>query len=62
VEVLSASNTREEITIKFEAQLRGGAKEVITLGINARTEFHGSEGLRNTSLFGLNIELPDDLF
>jgi hypothetical protein len=48
--------------MKFEAQLRGGAKEVITIGLNARTEFHGSEGLRNTSVFGLKLELTDDLF
>jgi len=61
VEVLSAGNTREEISMKVGAYLRGGAKEVITVGLDGHIEFHGSDGLRNTSLFGLKLALPNDL-
>ncbi|MFN0316944.1 MAG: Uma2 family endonuclease [Burkholderiales bacterium] len=62
LEVLSAGNTREEINMKVGAYLRGGAKEVITVGLNGRIELHGPEGIRDRSVFGLKLELADDLF
>jgi Uma2 family endonuclease len=62
VEVLSPSNTREEIAMKTGAYLRGGAREVIVVGLRGEIEFFGAEGRRNASGLGIAIALPPELF
>jgi Uma2 family endonuclease len=62
VEVVSPSNTREEIAMKVGAYLRAGAREVIVVGLKGEVEFFGAEGRRERSTFGLALELPADLF
>jgi len=62
VEVLSPSNTREEIAMKVGAYLRGGAREVIVVGLKGEVEFFGSEGKRESSALGITLALPAELF
>jgi Uma2 family endonuclease len=62
VEVLSPSNAREEILMKAGAYLRGGAREVIVVGLRGQLEFFGSEGWREVSALGLALALPPELF
>jgi Uma2 family endonuclease len=62
VEVVSPSNTREEIAMKVGAYLRAGAREVIVVGLSGETEFFGAEGKRERSTLGLALELPAELF
>jgi Uma2 family endonuclease len=62
VEVLSRGNTAEEVTMKTNAYLRGGAREVIVIGLRGEIEFFGSEGQRVASALGINLILARDLF
>ena len=62
VEVLSRGNTKEEVTMKTNAYLRGGAREVIVVGLRGEVEFLGSEGRRATSALGIQLTLPIELF
>ncbi len=62
VEALSPSNSRAEITMKIGAYLRGGAREVIVVGLKGEIEYFGAEGKRETSALGLRLELPPELF
>jgi Uma2 family endonuclease len=62
VEVLSFGNTREEIAMKTGAYLRGGAREVIIVGVKGEVEFRGAEGKRETSALGIRLELAPELF
>jgi Uma2 family endonuclease len=62
VEVLSPSNTREEIAMKVGAYLRGGAREVIVVGLKGEVEFFGPEGKRQASALGISLALPAELF
>lgn len=62
VEVLSPGNTREEILMKAGAYLRGGAREVIVVGLRGEVEFFGSEGRREASALGISLALPPELF
>jgi Uma2 family endonuclease len=62
VEVISPSNTREEIAMKVGAYLRGGASEVIVIGLKGDVEFFGSEGKRTASALSVSLALPADLF
>jgi len=62
VEVLSAGNTREEIAMKAGAYLRGGAREVIVVGLRGEIQFLGPEGERAESVFGLRLDLDPALF
>ena len=62
VEVLSTGNTREEIGMKVGAYLRGGAREVIVVGLTGTIEYFGPEGKRAQSVLGLSLDLPADLF
>jgi len=62
VEVLSAGNTREEIAMKAGAYLRGGAREVIVVGLRGEIQFLGPEGERAKSTFGLSLGLDPALF
>jgi Uma2 family endonuclease len=61
-EVLSPGNTREEIAMKTAAYLRGGAKEVIVVGLKGEIEFFGAEGKRAASALGIVLTLPASLF
>jgi Uma2 family endonuclease len=61
VEVLSPANTREETSMKIGAYLRGGAKEAIIIERDGSCQFHGVEGERELSAFGVRFELPQDL-
>jgi Uma2 family endonuclease len=62
VEVLSRGNTKEEVTMKTNAYLRGGAREVIVVGLRGEVEFLGSEGKRAASALGIQLILPTELF
>jgi len=62
VEVLSPSNTREEIAMKVGAYLRGGAREVIVVDLKGEVEYFGSEGKRETSALGIRLALPSEMF
>lgn len=62
VEVLSAGNTKEEIAMKAGAYLRGGAREVVVVGLQGQIEYLGPEGTRSASAFGLSLELDRTLF
>jgi Uma2 family endonuclease len=62
VEVLSTGNTREEIAMKAGAYLRGGAREVIVVGLRGEIQFLGPEGGRAASSFGLSLNLDPALF
>ena len=62
VEVLSAGNTREEITMKIGAYLRGGASEVIVVDRLGAISYHGNEGALDRSAFNLVLALPANLF
>ncbi len=62
VEVLSPGDSRAEIAMKIAAYLRGGAREVITVGRKGEVEYFGPEGKRGQSALGLKLELPAELF
>ena len=62
VEVLSRGNTNEEVAMKTNAYLRGGAREVIVVGLRGEIEFFGAEGKRATSALGISLALPPELF
>lgn len=62
VEVLSPGNTREEIAMKTGAYLRGGAREVIVVGLRGEVELFGPEGRRAASTLGITLALPPELF
>jgi Uma2 family endonuclease len=62
VEVLSPSNSRAEITMKTGAYLRGGAREVIVVGLKGEIRYFGAEGSREASVLGVKLALPPDLF
>jgi Uma2 family endonuclease len=62
VEVLSPRNNRAEIAMKAGACLRGGAKEVVVVGLQGEIEFFGPEGKRGQSALGMVLALPSSLF
>jgi Uma2 family endonuclease len=62
VEVLSPGNSRAEITMKTGAYLRGGAREVIVVGLKGEIRYFGAEGGREASALGVRLQLPRDLF
>jgi Uma2 family endonuclease len=62
VEVVSPSNTREEILMKVGAYLRGGAREAIVVGLKGDLEFFGPGGKLDASALGIRLELPAELF
>ena len=62
VEVLSPGNTKEEVTMKTNAYLRGGAREVIVVGLRGEIEFFGNEGKRASSALNVGLVLPAELF
>jgi Uma2 family endonuclease len=62
VEVLSPGNTREEILMKVNAYLRGGAREAIVIGLKGEVEFFGPGGKLEAGALGLKLELPPELF
>ena len=62
VEVLSPGNSRAEITMKTGAYLRGGAREVIVVGLKGEIAYFGAEGRREASALDLRLQLPRDLF
>jgi Uma2 family endonuclease len=62
VEVLSPSNTRQEIEMKVGAYLRGGAHEVIVVGLRGEIEVFGPQGRREVSALGVSLALPPELF
>ena len=62
VEVVSPGNTREEILMKVNAYLRGGAREAIVVGLKGEVEFFGPTGKLEASALGIRLELPPELF
>jgi Uma2 family endonuclease len=61
-EVLSPGNSRAQITMKTGAYLRGGAREVIVVGLKGEIQYFGAEGRREASGLGVELVLPPDLF
>jgi Uma2 family endonuclease len=57
VEVVSPANSRDEIAEKVAAYVAAGAKEVWVVGEDASIRFHGAEGARSASVFGIVPEL-----
>ena len=55
VEVLSPSNTRQEILIEVGAYLRGGAREAIVVGLKGQLEFFGPGGRLEASALGIRL-------
>jgi Uma2 family endonuclease len=62
IEFLSPSNTWEEIEMKIGAYLRGGAREVIVVGLKGEIEHFGPQGKRDASALGIALALPPELF
>jgi Uma2 family endonuclease len=62
VDVLSRKNRQAEVGMKTSAYLASGAREVIIVGTAGDIQFHGPEGERSASAFGVRIELPAELF
>ncbi len=62
IEVLSPGNTRQEIEMKIGAYLRGGAREVVVVGLKGEIEIFGPQGKRDTSALGIALALPPELF
>jgi Uma2 family endonuclease len=62
VEVLSPSNTRQEIEMKVGAYLRGGAHEVFVVGLKGEIEIFGPRGKLEASTLGIVLALPAELF
>jgi Uma2 family endonuclease len=62
VEVLSPSKTRQEIEMKIGAYLRGGAREVIIVGLKGEIEVFGPQGKRDASTLGISLALAPGLF
>ncbi|MEO8629887.1 MAG: Uma2 family endonuclease [Betaproteobacteria bacterium] len=62
VEVLSPGNTKEEVTMKANAYLRGGAREVIIVSLRGEVDYLGSEGKRTASALGIRVSFPSALF
>ncbi|HSD43289.1 MAG TPA: Uma2 family endonuclease [Burkholderiales bacterium] len=62
VEVLSPSNTREEIEMKVRAYLRSGAREVIVVALKGEIEIFGPRGKRDASTLGIALVLPVEPF
>jgi Uma2 family endonuclease len=62
VEVLSPGNSREEILMKAGAYLRGGAREVVVVGLRGELEFFGPDGRCEASALGIALALPPELF
>jgi hypothetical protein len=48
--------------MKLGAYLRGGARELIVVGLKGEVECFGAEGKREASALGLRLELPAELF
>jgi hypothetical protein len=48
--------------MKVGAYLRGGAREVVVIGLKGEVEFFGPEGKRESSALGIALALPADLF
>lgn len=62
VKVVSRGNSRAEILMKVGAYLRGGAREVIVVGLKGEVEYFGPDGKRESSALGIGLELPPGLF
>ena len=62
VEVLSPSNTREEIAMKVAACLRGGAREAIVVGLKGEIQRFGPKCKRKRSVLGVVLKLAPGLF
>lgn len=56
VEVISPSNTREEMQEKVELFLKAGAQEVWLVTEDGRITYHGPQGLQVQSNFNIDIE------
>jgi len=57
VEVLLDSDRTRDIDRRVQAYLEGGAAEVIVIGQRGETEFWGSKGQRQASIFGITLSL-----
>jgi Uma2 family endonuclease len=58
VEVLSPSNTEAEMTEKTAAYLAAGAHEVWLVADGRAIEIFGENGIRHSSVFGIELSVP----
>ncbi len=62
VEVLSPGNRRGEVAHKVRAYLDSGIAEVLVVALDGGLVFHRIDGAHDRSSFGVELDLPDDLF
>lgn len=48
--------------MKIGAYLRGGAREVVVVGLKGQVQYFGHEGQREASALGLVLNTDPDLF
>lgn len=58
VELLDTEGARSRVEPMLGACFRGGAREVILVGPRGGVEYHGPDGRRERSAYGLNLILP----
>ena len=59
IEIVSPSNSDEEIQEKIRAYLAAGAREVWIVGEEGRIDYHDRDGKRPSSSFSIKVSLPD---
>ncbi len=57
VEVLLDRDFPNDINQRVRAYVEGGAREVIVIGQHGELQFHGANGPRESSTFGLSLSL-----
>jgi Uma2 family endonuclease len=59
IEIISPSNSDDEIREKIHAYLAAGAQEVWIVHENGRIDYHDRDGKKPTSAFDIDVTLPD---
>ena len=58
IEVVSPSNSREEMTTKAQLYLQAGAEEVWIVWENGTVDYYGKTGKIEQSAYGINVTIP----
>ena len=59
IEIMSPSNSNEEIQEKIHAYLAARAKEVWIVHENGSVDYHDRDGKKPSSSFDIKVSLPD---
>jgi Uma2 family endonuclease len=59
IEIVSPSNSVEEVQEKIRAYLAAGAREVWIVGEDGGIDYHDRDGRRPSSSFSIEVSLPD---